>query len=204
MLSWSPATRIFVALQPVEWNWHNPAGQLKDMATRSLLVKLAQRGWISLPVRRQAPPNRMWTRGIAPQLWNTRLLVAPLADPASLQVQGTSGDAAGREILPAALAEFHYMGYGGTVGENAQYLVIREAGRVLATVLFGSAAWVSRERDRFIGWSVEARQRNLPLITNNERFLLLPWVRVACFRTGPAPKRREVVQSPGRDHRTAP
>ena len=26
-----------------EWNWRNPAGQLKDMAARSLLVKLAQR-----------------------------------------------------------------------------------------------------------------------------------------------------------------
>jgi len=26
------------------WNWRNPAGQLKDMAARSLLVKLEQRG----------------------------------------------------------------------------------------------------------------------------------------------------------------
>jgi len=31
------------------WDWRNPVGQLKDMAARTLLLKLAQRGWITLP-----------------------------------------------------------------------------------------------------------------------------------------------------------
>lgn len=161
-----------------EWNWHNGAGQLKDMAARSLLVKLDQRGWIQLPVRRQAPPNRMRARRSAPRLWDQTPLAASLAELGPLEIHEVSGDVEGREILAAALAEFHYLGYGGTVGENAQYLVRQGRGRVLAAVLFGSAAWKCRDRDRFIGWSAEGREQNLPLLTNNQRFLLLPWVRV--------------------------
>ncbi len=160
-----------------EWDWRNAAGRLKDMAARSLLVKLDQRGWIQLPVRRWAATNRMRARVIARQLWDTTPLQATLAELGSLAVREVSSDTEGRETLAAALAEFHYLGYTGSVGENAQY-VITQGSRVLAGVLFGSAAWSCRDRDQFIGWSGEARARNLSLITNNQRFLLLPWVRI--------------------------
>ena len=163
------------------WNWRNAAGQLKDMATRSLLVKLEQRGWVQLPARRWAPTNRMRARVIAPQLWDQRPLATSLAELGRLEVREVSGDVEGRKIVAAALAEFHYLGYSGSVGENAQYLVTQGSSRVLAGVLFGSAAWKCRDRDRFIGWTAEARERNLVLITNNQRFLILPWVRVPCL-----------------------
>jgi hypothetical protein len=42
-----------------EWDWRNGCGQLKDMAARSLLIKLHERGSIQLPPRRQTPSNRM-------------------------------------------------------------------------------------------------------------------------------------------------
>jgi hypothetical protein len=42
-----------------EWNWRNGAGRLKDMAARTLLVKLEARGLVHLPARRQTPTNRM-------------------------------------------------------------------------------------------------------------------------------------------------
>ncbi len=45
-------------------------------------------------------------------------------------------------------------------------------------MLFGSAAWKAKDRDAFIGWEAKVRERNLYLLTNNTRFLLLPWVRV--------------------------
>ena len=34
-------------------------------------------------------------------------------------------------------------------------------------------------RDRHIGWSAEARRRNIRFVTYNTRFLILPWVQVA-------------------------
>jgi len=59
-----------------------------------------------------------------------------------------------------------------------KYLVQDRDGRDLACLLFGSAAWKTRPRDELIGWNHETRSRNLLWITNNTRFLILPWVRV--------------------------
>lgn len=41
---------------------------------------------------------------------------------------------------------------------------------------FGAAAWQVAPRDNFIGWSHDQRRRHLPLIVNNARFLILPWI----------------------------
>jgi hypothetical protein len=48
----------------------------------------------------------------------------------------------------------------------------------LACLLFTSAAWKMAPRDEHIGWDQAVRQANLPLIVNNSRFLIMPWVRV--------------------------
>jgi len=64
------------------------------------------------------------------------------------------------------------------VGENLKYLVRDEQSRPLACVLFGSAAWQCQPRDAFIGWTPEVRRRHLSRLTNNTRFLILPWVQV--------------------------
>ncbi len=41
------------------WEWRSASGQIRDMAARTLLLKLEARGWITLPVERRAPSNRM-------------------------------------------------------------------------------------------------------------------------------------------------
>jgi hypothetical protein len=161
------------------WNWRNAAGRLKDMAARSLLVKLDQRGLISLPARRQAPTNRMRIAVRAPRHWDRTARDSSLEELGTLEVREVSAELAGREELRAALAQFHYLGFGGTVGENLQYLVLDRRGQMLAGLQFGSAAWKCRDRDQFIGWKAARREANLWRMTNNTRFLILPWVRVA-------------------------
>jgi hypothetical protein len=42
---------------------------------------------------------------------------------------------------------------------------------------FGAAAWKTAPRDTYIGWDKATRRKNLHLIVNNARFLILPWVR---------------------------
>jgi hypothetical protein len=64
------------------------------------------------------------------------------------------------------------------VGENVQYLACDAQGRELSVMVFGAAAWKVACRDQFIGWSPEQRRRGLPQIANQQRFLILPWVRV--------------------------
>ena len=163
-----------------QWNWRNGAGQYKDMAARTLLVKLQERGLIGLPVRRQTPTNRMRVAAIVPRLWDQTPIQGPLADLGALRVEEVSQDRGGREELGAALEQFHYLGSGGgTVGENLQYRVRQGDDRLLAGLWFGSAAWKCGDRDRFIGWTAGQREANLWRITNNVRFLILPWVRVA-------------------------
>jgi len=76
------------------------------------------------------------------------------------------------------LVNHHYLGFSRTVGENLKYLISDRTGRHLACLLFGSAAWKTLPRDSFIGWSDAVRQKNVNLLTNNTRFLIMPWVHV--------------------------
>jgi hypothetical protein len=161
-----------------EWNWRNGSGRLKDMATRSLLVKLDARGLITLPARRRTPSNRMASRQAPRQIWDSTPVTGTLRDLGPLNLREISTDAAAKIRFAAALTEFHYLGYRGTVGENLQYMVTDRSGRLLACLLFGSAAWKCQTRDRFIGWEPQQRERNLQLLTNNTRFLILPFVKV--------------------------
>ena len=65
-------------------------------------------------------------------------------------------------------------------GANLRYLVRSERApeKVLACLLWSSPAWRMAARDSWIGWDDGERGRNLQLIVNNSRFLILPWVRV--------------------------
>jgi len=160
------------------WQWRNAAGQIKDMAARTLLVKLHQRGLIELPARRQVPTNRMRCGAQPAIIEPAEPIVCALADLQPLRVEEVSGQPAGRAWIRAALGKFHYLSFGGAVGQNLQYLVRDGRQRPVACAVFGAAAWKCQDRDRFIGWSAQQRQSNLGLIANNSRFLILPWVTV--------------------------
>jgi Domain of unknown function (DUF4338) len=162
------------------WDWRNGAGQLKDMAARTFLLKLHQRGLIALPPRRQIPTNRMRCGSeVRENLeWDPHPVECGLAQLKVLTVSEVSSQVAGRGWVKAALGQFHYLGFGGAVGENLQHVVRDGQGRPLACLVFGAAAWKCQGRDQFIGWSAQQRQRHLGLIANNTRFLILPWVKV--------------------------
>jgi len=170
------------------WDWRSTAGQLKDMAARTMLLKLEARGLIVLPVRRRASPNRMSRKPSA----EPELLEDMFPEPANAEVH-----VALAELLPLGIEEIsqkkhvgkqavfsrllerhHYLSHRGTVGENMQYLVSDRQGNSLACVLFGAAAWQCKARDEHIGWDAPMRERGLAYVTNNTRFLILPWVRV--------------------------
>lgn len=160
------------------WDWRTPTGRLKDMAARTLLLKLDARGLVTLPQRRRPASNRMAARPIAHPCPRLPLVAGDLRDLGPLVLDEVSGDRAARVEWAAALATWHYLGYRGTVGENLQYTVRDEGGQLLACLLFGSAAWTCRPRDAFIGWSRTQRVTRLTWLTNNTRFLILPSVRV--------------------------
>lgn len=163
------------------WNWRNEAGRLKDMAARTLLLKLQARGLIRLPPpqRRTRRPAAQVPAEVQPELLHEEPvpIEGTLASlqPVSLEPATTL---AVRRRIGHLLARHHYRGFNGAVGENLQYLATDRRGREVAVMVFGAAAWKVAVRDQFIGWSVAHRQRHLGAIANQQRFLLLPWVRV--------------------------
>lgn len=160
------------------WNWYNASGHLKDMACRSMLLKLEKQGHILLPPRRRIPVNRMLQKK-TPYIEHDQTLIEsslPRIQPVNLVTLYQAKDY--DDLFGCLMGTYHYKGYKGIVGENMKYIVFDSYHRVIACLLFGSSAWKVESRDKYIGWNSENRERNLHLTTNNMRFLILPWVRV--------------------------
>lgn len=160
-------------------DWKRPTGKLKYQECRALLEQLQAEGLVSLPVLRKTAPCR------------PREIVATTAGDPQAPLTGTVGD-----YLPLALQRvedqplsalwnqwidrYHYLGFRVPFGANLRYLVQSEPhpGCYLACLLFSSPAWKMAPREAWIGWSTEARKRNLQYVVSNSRFLILPWVSV--------------------------
>lgn len=171
-------SRLSVALCEL-WDWRAANGQLKDMACRSLLLRLEQAGQITLPPRQRKSPNAYRNRSPlwVPHCSEPIACVLNALTPLQITCVETASDQ--DRLFRCLLSTYHYLGLRNTAGENMKYLVHARDGRPLACVLFGAAAWQCRARDAWIGWQASARQRNLPEVANNTRFLILPWVSVS-------------------------
>jgi hypothetical protein len=159
------------------WQWKQANGALRDMVCRGLLLLLHRAGEIELPpirfrtlnpfVRREAP---------APMLIDTM----PIADalsalrPIELQQVRRTAD---EPLFNSLMEQYHYLSYEQPVGEHLKFLAWAK-GRPIACIAWSSAPRHLGSRDRYIGWSAEARRRNIRFLAYNTRFLILPWVRV--------------------------
>jgi len=159
------------------WQWRQPNGTPCDAICRGLLLWLHRAGQIQLPApqwmtrkpwrpRTSAPPVLLDTTPIATSLPALGRLVFH-------QVRRTPDE----RLFNSLVAQYHYLGYQQPVGEHLKYLVVA-GDRPVACLAWGSAPSVLGPRDRFIGWSAEARRHNIRLLAYNPRFLILPWVRV--------------------------
>jgi hypothetical protein len=162
-----------------QWNWRNGVGQLKDMAARTLLLKLERRALLQLPKRRCGGGSRP---APAPQPKQRPLRTEPLIQKRlqellPLRLAPVDG-VRERQVLADLLTQHHYLDYRRPVGENVQYLARDRSGRLLAGLVFGAAAWKCAPRDQYIGWDSPTRARHLHLVANNMRWLVLPWLRV--------------------------
>ena len=113
------------------WQWHTATGQLKDMAARTLLLKLEQRGWIVLPARRQVSPTRRRypPRSMSHSGLNDSPLRGSLADlrPLTL-VELSQSPAAERAQFAGWLQAYHYLGHRTLVGDYALMRIMLSCG----------------------------------------------------------------------------
>jgi len=161
--------------------WKRATGKLKNHECRLLLERLEERGWLKLP-----PVRVLGGRG------RRRVELSEQTEP-ELELQGSAGSfrplrlevvdggPEGQSRLWRELIErYHYLHCRVPVGASLRYIVRSERcpERVLACLLWTSAAWKMAPRDRWIGWNDQQRQRNLQFIVNQSRFLILPWIRL--------------------------
>ena len=160
------------------WDWRNDKGHLKDMACRTLLLKLERLGEICLPVRQRPSQNANRNRRIIEIPHDSSPIESDLSTLRPLRIEPMTSADKDAPLFRFLLHHYHYLGHRNCVGENLKYMIRDQSGRLLSCMLFGAAAWKTKSRDSFIGWDRLTRERNLPFISNNTRFLILPWVRV--------------------------
>ncbi|MFQ5641822.1 MAG: Druantia anti-phage system protein DruA, partial [bacterium] len=148
----------------------------KDMACRELLRKLESRTLIKLP------PRQRFGRRPLPEIESIKVDKRPLScllsDIKPVKIVNARDYPEYAKAFNYLLKEYHYLSYGRPVGQNMKYMIVGQNGRFLGCLLFGAAAWKTQARDQWIGWSADERERNLGLICNNTRFLILDWIKV--------------------------
>ena len=158
--------------------WFKPDGGLKDMMARVTMLAMHRDGLIVLPAP-QGRQNRPGPIVFGPDT-EPPLFPAPTAldevRPLDLRpvVRGTRQGKLWNEFV----ARYHYLGYKTLVGAQMRYAVHDRNGWPLAMLGFSTAAWKLAPRDHFIGWTRQLREKNLPLVLDNPRFLILPWIKI--------------------------
>ena len=158
--------------------WFKPNGGLKDMMARVTMLAMHNDGLIVLPPPKwPRPPRRPMVFGpdTEPPLFpppTTLDEVRPLT--VRRVVRYTREGKRWNEFI----ARYHYLGYKTLVGAQMRYAVYDRDGGPLAMLGFSTAAWKLAPRDKFIGWTPQLREKNIPFVVDNPRFLILPWIKI--------------------------
>ena len=154
--------------------WRRENGALKDMSCRVALNRMHADGLITLPPPRNPKPvayrsyphieQAVCKPAVIPAIALATLTIDPVLSKAD------------SVLWNAYIERHHYLGHALMPGAQLRYLV-RTEGQIIAALGFGASAWKVKPCDQAIGWTTEQRQRNLHLIVNNARFLILPWIR---------------------------
>lgn len=157
-------------------NWYSPSGTLKTKSCQLLLERLAGQSLLVLP--RKANTKRL-TPDSRPKLTQRTEAPAPIISSlklTSVKLETVRGKAE-IDLWNEYVERYHPLGHRRPVGNWLRYFIYAESARVGCLMISG-AAKALHHRDHWIGWNATWRQRNLPWVVNNSRYLLFPWVRI--------------------------
>jgi hypothetical protein len=142
------------------WSWVQANGALRDMVCRGMMLMLHRQGLIELPALRRVGRGSLVGRkkpeAVSVDQAPLSMSFAELGPLQVRQVRRTPEEA----MFNSLLQQHHYLGYSQPVGEHLKYLVYAQ-GRPIACVAWSSAPRHLGSRDRFIGWSAQARLKNV-------------------------------------------
>ncbi len=148
-----------------EVDWRKPDGGLKEMSCKVAFLRMHRDGRIVLPPPAKPANNHLKKPKAMP-------LPLPEAEPDLNGLSLEIVDGAKSALWNAYIDRYHYLGYAPLPGAQLRYFVKSE-GQVLALLGFSAAAWKCASRDGYIGWDTPTRMKNLHLVVNNSRFLVL-------------------------------
>jgi hypothetical protein len=139
------------------------------------LLRLEENGLVELPPRLR-PKNNLKRKPLDQiPLFIKEQLSGSIGDHPGLTIRLVNSQDA--YLWDYLVHHYHYLGLPKLVGEHLRYLAFVN-GRVVACLAWASAAWKVRSRDQYIGWDEPTKRKNLYLIANNTRFVILPWISV--------------------------
>lgn len=155
--------------------WYKVDGGLKDMSCRVALLRMEKDGLVKLP----APVTKNGNGKI--QVKHTsrtdpgESIQQPVGQLGDLDIEIVKSKV-DSSLWNEYIDRYHYLKYYPLPGAQLRYFVYANE-KIVSLLGFGASAWSVLPRDRFIGWTNEQRKKNLHLIVNNARFLILPWVK---------------------------
>ena len=156
------------------FNWTKPNGELKDMTCRVALLRMQSDELITLPPSRMPGGRGKPHFPATPASDEQAPVMQPVHELAPLTLRLVAGTAASR-LWNEYVQRYHYLGYTPMSGAQLRYNVYAGE-QLVALISFGASAWKLAHRERFIGWQEHERKKNLQLVVNNARFLILPWI----------------------------
>ncbi len=157
-------------------DWRQPNGWLKDRACRDLLLRLDSLRILRLPPRLSdgggtppkpnQGPDRLSRFDLTTEIREVRAFGLSLAKGNSFE-----------PVWNQTIERFHYLGHRSGVGRCLKYLVTAEHD-LLGAISFSSPAWMIKSRDRALASVGITPTQIADRVINNNRFLILPHVRV--------------------------
>ena len=160
-------------------HWRTPTGGNRVAAALGLLERLERAGILTLPAKRARNRRPRKPVALTPRTAPQPRIEDRMRDLLPLRLQLAAPEQTG--LWNEFVQRHHYLGHKPLPGAQLRYFVLADDGLLLALLGFGAAAWKTAPRDQFIGWDPATRQRNLPLVVNHARYLILPWIRLPCL-----------------------
>jgi Domain of unknown function (DUF4338) len=175
---WGKRSELFRAVCDA-WDWRQANGSPALYACSDLLLRLEERGLLELPLAKPEIRRRRWLADLPIPVDLIPLVGLDVRDP-----EADLRQVCVRPIQPEErlgwrvyMERYHPLGDRPIVGEHLLYAAFIDD-ELVALLGWAAAAFRAPLRDTWVGWDEATKRRRLHLVSNNIRFLILPWVRV--------------------------
>ena len=159
--------------------WRTPNGGNRIQSALGLLERMDELGLVTLPAKdaskvRTSQRAIRWTEASAAPPQPIEIPLSGLMPLEAATVESASEIRLWNELVD----RHHYLRYRRPMGPHLRYFILDAQARELGCVMFSYASVSLGVRDAWIGWPHGEYQAHLDRIIQNNRFLILPWVKV--------------------------